>query len=345
MGTKPHKRYNPLSDEWVLVSPHRSKRPWQGKQESAEATLETSYDEKCYLCPTNTRITGDINPDYKSTFVFENDFQALLPDSEPLDQKHHLLRSEPETGLCKVICYSPNHNLSLARLSLEQIIPVVETWVDEYTTIGKNEDIEHVQIFENRGAVMGCSNPHPHGQIWATSSTPTLVAKELTNQSNYLQKHNSCLLCDYLKIEEKENKRIVYQNDHFIALVPYWATWPYELLVLPKRHVRAVDELEKIEQESLADMLKSVGVIYDNLFSTSFPYSMGLHQRPTDGQDWQEHHFHIHYYPPLLRSATVKKFMVGFEMMAMPQRDLTAEDAADILKQLPVKHYLEGQGI
>ncbi|MGL1931986.1 MAG: UDP-glucose--hexose-1-phosphate uridylyltransferase [Desulfotalea sp.] len=341
MSTKPHKRYNPLNDEWVLVSPHRAKRPWQGQNETTDTNVDKSYDDKCYLCPTNTRVTGDINPDYKNTFVFDNDFPALLPDSDIQKTAHSLLRSEPETGCSKVICYSPNHHLSIARLKIAEIQPVVKTWVDEYQNLGCKDDIDHVQIFENRGAVMGCSNPHPHGQIWATSSIPSLVEKELKNQQKYKAENNSCLLCDYLKVELSEDKRIVYENNHFIALIPYWATWPYELMVLPKRHIQAVNNLSLDEQYSLADILKIVGIIYDNLFSTSFPYSMGLHQRPTDGGEWEEHHLHIHYYPPLLRSATIKKFMVGFEMMAMPQRDLTPEGAADILNALPRKHYLE----
>ncbi len=341
MTETPHKRYNPLLDEWVLVSPHRTKRPWQGQQEDTAGEDSPSYDPACYLCPGNTRVEGSANPQYEGTFVFDNDFAALQQDSEYSETSHYLLRQEAQTGICRVICYSPYHSLSMARLQEAQIEKVITTWINEYTSLGVKDNINYVQIFENRGSVMGCSNPHPHGQIWATSSIPNIPEKELVQQKKHSQEHNCCLLCSYLEVEQKEQKRIVYENDDFLALVPYWATWPYELMILPKRHFGAVSELSKLEQANLAKALKQVGVIYDNLFQTSFPYSMGLHQTPTDGLSYPEQHFHIHYYPPLLRSATVKKFMVGFEMMAMPQRDLTAEGAADILNNLSRTHYLE----
>lgn len=341
MTEAPHKRYNPLLDEWVLVSPHRTKRPWQGQQEETAGDNAPSYDPTCYLCPGNTRVEGTTNPQYEGTFVFDNDFAALQTDSDCGEDSHHLLRKESQAGICRVICYSPDHRLSMARLQRAQIEQVITTWINEYNSLGANENIDYVQIFENRGSVMGCSNPHPHGQIWATSSIPNIPAKELSQQKKYSKEHGCCLLCNYVEVEQREQKRIVYQNDDFLALVPYWATWPYELMILPKRHLGAVSELNSEEQRNLAKALKQVGVIYDNLFQTSFPYSMGLHSTPTDGLKYPEQHFHIHYYPPLLRSATVKKFMVGFEMMAMPQRDLTAEGAAEILNNLPRSHYLE----
>lgn len=341
MQEAPHKRYNPLLDEWILVSPHRTKRPWQGQQEETASHASPSYAPTCYLCPGNSRIGGSANPQYEGTFVFDNDFAALQTNSVCSANTHLLLRQEPQTGLCRVICYSPDHSLSMARLEVAQVEQVVATWIDEYNSLSMQENINYVQIFENRGAVMGCSNPHPHGQIWATSSIPNIPTKELSQQKKHLKEHESCLLCSYLEVEQKEQRRLVYENDDFLAIVPYWATWPYELMVLPKRHLGAINELNTREQTSLAKALKQVGVIYDNLFQTSFPYSMGLHQTPTDGLTYPEQHFHIHYYPPLLRSATVKKFMVGFEMMAMPQRDLTAEGAAEILNSLPKTHYLE----
>lgn len=337
-----HKRYNPLLDEWVLVSPHRTKRPWQGQQESEDTEVAAGYDANCYLCPGNTRAEGAVNPDYGDTFVFDNDFAALQQDEQVLESEHPLLRQKAENGICRVVCYSPNHSLSMARLSVDQIEKVVVAWIEEYNKLGQLDTIDYVQIFENRGAAMGCSNPHPHGQIWATGSIPNIPAKELTQQARYKEENGSCLLCDYISLELEQKKRIVFENESFAALVPYWATWPYELMVLPKHHVGAISELGKTEQRDLAEALKTVGVIYDNLFKTSFPYSMGLHQTPTNGGKYPENHFHIHYYPPLLRSATVKKFMVGFEMMAMPQRDLTAEGAADILNGLSRIHYLEG---
>lgn len=341
MKEVPHKRYNPLLDEWVLVSPHRTKRPWQGQQEKSSPDSSKSYDESCYLCPGNSRAEGSRNPNYQATFVFYNDFAALQQISEPAESSHHLLLSEPQTGVCRVICYSPDHSLSMARFSERQIEQVITTWKNEHTSLAERKDICYVQIFENRGSVMGCSNPHPHGQIWATSSVPNIPAKELLQEKKHLDEHRTCLLCSYLEIELKEEKRIVYQNEDFLALVPYWATWPYELMILPKRHFGSIIELKEREQLNLARALKEVAVVYDNLFQTSFPYSMGFHQAPTDDGDYPEHHFHIHYFPPLLRSATIKKFMVGFEMLAMPQRDLTAEGAAEILNQLPRAHYLE----
>lgn len=338
---KPHKRYNPLSDEWVLVSPHRSKRPWQGQQEKPATSSQPSYSEHCYLCPGNERVGGEQNPDYTSTYVFTNDFSALLPDNdEKTVDTNPLFRAQPEKGICKVICFSPRHDLSLARFQPEQARKVVDTWTEEFQSLGRYDFINYVQIFENKGETMGCSNPHPHGQIWATGDIPNIAARELENQQNYLTHNKSCLLCDYLQQELERKERIIFTNDSFVALVPYWAVWPFETMLLPRRHVGSLLELTDKEKDDLAGGLIRMGTHFDNLFMTSFPYSMGLHQTPVDGKSHPEHHFHIHYLPPLLRSATVKKFMVGFEMLAMPQRDLTAEDCAARLRQTSTTHYL-----
>lgn len=340
--THPHKRYNPLADEWVLVSPHRSKRPWQGQQEKPAANAQPSYSQSCYLCPGNERVGGEKNPEYDGTYVFTNDFSALLPDNdEEFSDAHPLFRAKPEQGICKVICFSPRHDLSLARMNTTQVRQVVDTWSREYQSLGENSTINHVQIFENKGETMGCSNPHPHGQIWATADIPNLPARELESQQKYLVEYKRCLLCDYLEEELKRGERIVFTNDSFVALVPYWAVWPFETMLLPRRHVGSLLELNNKEKDDLAKGLIRMGIHFDNLFMTSFPYSMGLHQQPTDGGDHPAHHFHIHYFPPLLRSATVKKFMVGFEMLAMPQRDLTPEDCATRLRETSTTHYLE----
>jgi UDPglucose--hexose-1-phosphate uridylyltransferase len=336
----PHRRYNILMDEWILVSPHRTKRPWQGKTEDTTSDEMPEYDETCYLCPGNTRAGGHNNPDYNETFVFTNDFSALLPDSpvEEMNEKD-LLIAQTDNGICKVICFSPKHNLTLAKMEVPDIKKVVDVWTKEYEKIGKNEFINYVQIFENRGAVMGCSNPHPHGQIWSNTSIPTLPAKELETQSKYLKEKKTCMLCDYLFLESKDKERIIFENDTFVVLVPFWAIWPYEVMILPKIHFASLLEMNDDQKMDLADAMHRMGIKYDNLFQTSFPYSMGLHQKPTDGNPHDEWHFHIHYYPPLLRSATVKKFMVGYEMLGMSQRDITAEGAAKQLRELPEIHY------
>lgn len=340
LNQSPHRRFNPLTGEWVLVSPHRTLRPWQGKQEETEGEQLPAHDPDCYLCPGNTRAGGEVNPDYEDTFVFTNDFSALLPESSGISFDDGLFRAEAETGICRVICFSPRHDLSLSRMKPEKVERVITLWQDEYAALGGRDDIGYVQIFENRGAVMGCSNPHPHGQIWATRSVPSIPAAETRSQKGWAESRGSCLLCDYLERERTDGERIVFENNSFTVLVPFWAVWPYEVMVLPRRHMGSILELTGQEKAQLADALVRLGVRYDNLFKTSFPYSMGLHQQPSDGEAHPEWHWHMHYYPPLLRSATVKKFMVGYEMMALPQRDLTAEQAAALLRELSETHFV-----
>ncbi|MFD2101230.1 UDP-glucose--hexose-1-phosphate uridylyltransferase [Flagellimonas iocasae] len=335
----PHRRYNILTGEWVLVSPHRTKRPWQGKQEKLPTLNKPSYDKECYLCPGNVRAGGKTNPNYEDVFSFVNDFSALLPDTEAQSYNEGLLLGEGETGICKVVCFSPDHSLTLPQMEVSEIEKVVLLWQKEYLELGSMNNINHVQIFENKGAIMGCSNPHPHGQIWAQSSVPQEVGKKTIHQKEYWKKHQRSLLGDYLKQELELEERIVAENDHFVALVPYWAVWPYEMIVIPRKHHQDIGQMDGKEKKAFAEMIKTVTTKYDNLFETSFPYSSGIHQRPTEGEEHAEWHFHMSFYPPLLRSATVKKFMVGYEMFANPQRDITAEQAAQTLAQLPTEHY------
>ena len=337
----PHRRYNPLTGDWVLVSPHRTKRPWQGHQEKAQVEEKPSYDPHCYLCPGNSRAGGITNPDYRDTFVFVNDFSALLEDA-PTDRmdEDNLFIAHSERGVCKVICFSPRHDLTLPLMEVEDIRRVVDVWEEEYRRLGEKEFINYVQIFENRGATMGCSNPHPHGQIWSNETIPQIPQQETNMQRHYLETHQSCLLCDYVKKETERGERIVVENDSFVALVPFWAVWPFETMILPRRHAASLSDLTQPERNDLASLMKRLGIRYDNLFQTHFPYSMGLHQRPTDAQEHSEWHFHIHYYPPLLRSATVKKFMVGYELLATVQRDISAESAAARLRELSETHFL-----
>ena len=339
----PHRRFNLLTGEWLLVSPHRSKRPWDGQQEPPDTSKVPPYLPECYLCPANVRTNGQKNPAYTGTYVFDNDFSALLPIkvATQTGSDDTLLRAEPENGICRVICYSPRHDLTIARMQEEQVITVVKTWIGQYRDLGRRPEINHVQIFENRGQIMGCSNPHPHGQIWANSTIPTIPAKETKNQKDYLKNNKSCLLCDYLQREIEENNRILFINESFAALVPFWATWPYETIIIPRFHSATIETLMPSQQVDLARIMIELGICYDNLFSTSFPYSMGIHQQPTDGSEHPEWHWHIHYMPPLLRSKSVKKHMVGYEIMAMPQRDITPEKAAHMLRELPKAHYLD----
>lgn len=339
----PHRRWNPLTGEWVLVSPHRTQRPWQGQVEKLPLDERPAYDPKCYLCPGNPRAGGARNPDYSTTFVFENDFAALRPDTPPgRFETGGLLRAEAEGGSCRVVCFNPRHDLTLARMRVEQIVPVVDTWVAQFEELGANPALGYVQIFENRGEIMGASNPHPHCQIWASASLPNELAKELPAQTAYRDRTGHCLLCDYLAIEEQNRERVVCANDAFVAVVPFWAVWPFELLLVSRRHVADMCAFDGGERTALADILRRITTRYDNLFETSFPYTMGFHQRPADGVPHPAWHFHAHYYPPLLRSATVRKFMVGYEMLATPQRDITPESAAERLRGLSEVHYLEG---
>ncbi len=331
-GNHSHRRLNLLTGEWILVSPHRMKRPWQGKTESTEIPVANAYEPNCYLCPGNTRANGKQNPDYSGTYCFENDFSALQNIATTAHSNNHLLVAKPEKGICKVICYHEQHNLAMGQLPTIELINVIDCWASETTVLGKLKDINYVQLFENKGQMMGCSNPHPHGQVWAQQSIPTAVSKEYAQQSAYYNSKGKTLLSDYLSTEQQEKERIVYQSDSFTVLVPFWAAWPYETIVISNRPYGLVSDMTDSEKKHLAIALKQLTSAYDRLFDCSFPYSMGIHQQPTDGERHPEWHFHIHFYPPLLRSATVKKFMVGYEMMAEPQRDITPEVAAKQLR-------------
>ena len=338
----PHRRWNPLLEEWILVSPHRAKRPWSGSVEPLPPRQLPEYDPACYLCPGNTRAGGHQNPDYSSTFVFDNDFAALLlesPEGPRVEACGGLVREQPETGLCRVICFSPKHHLALAEMVVEEIVAVIEVWVEQYREIGSRQEIAAVTIFENRGEIMGCSNPHPHGQIWANRSIPTLQEKEARSQEAYHAIHGSFMLLDYARWEIEEGIRVVECNEHFAALVPHWAVWPYETMILPRRPVQSMLELNGDERMAWGEIMRRLLIRYDNLFEVSFPYSMGIHQRPTDGEERRGLVLHQHYFPPLLRSATIKKFQVGYEMTGEPQRDITPEQAAERLRSLPDVHY------
>jgi UDPglucose--hexose-1-phosphate uridylyltransferase len=339
----PHRRFNPLTREWVLVSPHRAKRPWLGQIEKTQPEHLPPYDPTCYLCAGNERAGGLRNPAYTSTYVFDNDFATLLPDSprtvEGFASDNPLFVVDATPGLCRVVCFSPRHDLTLPELTLSQIEDVVATWAEHTRQLGALDFVNYVQVFENKGEIMGCSNPHPHSQIWSSSNIPNEPAKELAAQTAYLQEHGRLLLLDYVEEERKRGERVVFGNEHFTALVPFWAVWPFEVMVTAHRPVAALPDLTPAELSALAEVLQRVTTLYDNLFEVSFPYSMGFHQAPTDNQPHPEWVLHAHFYPPLLRSATVKKFMVGYEMLAMPQRDLTPETAAERLRGLSTVHY------
>ena len=366
----PHRRRNPLTGEWVLVSPHRTSRPWQGQLEKLAVIEQPRFDPGCYLCPGNSRAGGETNPAYTSTFVFQNDFSALLPDT-PLGKTnvgihsaYPLFEAQAERGICRVICFSARHDLTLARMTEDELEKVVDVWSEQYKQLSEVPWIGHVQIFENRGAMMGASNPHPHCQIWATSHLPVEPTKEQDRFQAYKRLTGGCLLCDYLKLESSAElemppaspgdelsrkgnwpgRRTVCENDHFTALVPFWAVWPFEILLVSKRHLGSMDELNNEERFSLGSILKQITTRYDNLFEVSFPYSMGFHQTPAQltASARTEWHFHAHFYPPLLRSASVRKFMVGFEILATPQRDITPEAAAVRLREVSGRHYLAG---
>jgi UDPglucose--hexose-1-phosphate uridylyltransferase len=341
----PHRRLNPLTREWILVSPHRAKRPWLGQVEKEPAQSVAEYDPGCSLCPGNERAGEVHNPAYTGTFVFDNDFAALLPDAprQMKKNKPSLLISEPERGICRVVCFSPRHDLSLPEMELPAVERVVETWTEQSADLGSRDFIRYVQVFENKGDAMGASNPHPHSQVWASGHIPNEPAKELSAQTDYYNENHAPLLVEYIAREHKHPERILVANDHFTALVPFWAIWPFEVLISARRPGLArLTDLSSAEATALAEILRAVTIRYDNLFEISFPYSMGFHQAPFDGQDHPEWVLHAHFYPPLLRSATVRKFMVGYEMLGMPQRDLTPEAAAERLRALPDVHYRQG---
>ncbi|MEM7113868.1 MAG: UDP-glucose--hexose-1-phosphate uridylyltransferase [Chloroflexota bacterium] len=334
----PHRRLNLLTGEWVLVSPHRTKRPGQGQVEKGAVEKRPSYDPNCYLCPGNSRAGGYKNPNYDSTFVFTNDFAALLPDTPTPTNTHPLLQSSGVEGTCRVVCFSPRHDLTLPQMALPVIRNVVDLWADQVAEL--SQTYRWVQVFENKGAAMGSSNPHPHGQIWAQTILPNEARKENERQQAYWERENRPLLLDYAQLEIEQQERIVVMNDHWLAVVPYWAVWPFETLLLPRRHVAHLPDLTNIERDALADILKRLLTKYDNLFETSFPYSMGWHGAPSLSTSIDHWQLHAHFYPPLLRSATVKKFMVGYEMLGEAQRDITAEQAAARLRALSETHYL-----
>ena len=334
-----HKRYNPLIGEWVLVSPHRAKRPWQGQEEETSLEVRPSYDQTCYLCAGNVRANGEINPNYKDVFVFVNDFSALQDDSEVFSFNEGLLKAESEQGICKVICFSPDHSKSLAQMTVKDIQKVICAWQSEFISLSKLSNINYVQIFENKGAIMGCSNPHPHGQIWSNSTLPNEIVKKDSQQLKYFKEHKKTILEDYLKQELNLNERIIFENRAFVVLTPFWAVWPYEAMIIPKSSQRDITELPSEETLFFAEAISVLTKVYDKLFNCSFPYSSGIHQAPSNGKKNEHWHWHMSFYPPLLRSATVKKFMVGYELFATPQRDITPETAAETLKFLSDNLY------
>jgi len=338
----PHCRFNPLLREWVLVSPHRTERPWLGRVEKIQKPPAATFDPNCYLCPGNQRAGGARTAPYTQTYVFDNDYPAMLLEVAPLQfDSTGLLVGKSEQGICRVMCFSPRHDLTVPRMSLPELRGVINSWVEQYSALGKIPWIKHVQIFENCGELLGASNPHPHCQIWANASLPNLPTRELASFREYRAEKHSCLLCDYLKLELQLNVRVVCQNDAFAAIVPFWAVWPFESLVLSKRHLASIDQLSGEERDLLGDIMRRITIRYDNLFETAFPYSMGFHQKPTDGGTYEEWHFHAHYFPPLLRSATIQKFMVGYELLGSPQRDVTPESAANRLVEAGEIHYLD----
>jgi UDPglucose--hexose-1-phosphate uridylyltransferase len=339
----PHRRFNPLRNEWVLVSPQRGARPWQGHVDAPEAEGAPAHDPSCYLCPGNARAHGDRNPAYTSTFAFDNDFPALTSDpshpSKP-EVQESLLIAAPERGLCRVICFSPRHDLTLSRMEIADIRGVIEVWAEECAAAAARPWVRYALAFENRGAMMGASSPHPHGQLWATGEVPNEPAREGESFARHRARHGTCLLCDYAAREERLRSRVVSENEAFVALVPFWAMWPFETLVLSRRHIGSLDELIDPERQALADILKRLTARYDNLFEAPFPYSMGFHQAPLNSQEgagaW---HLHAHFFPPLLRSPAIRKFMVGFELLGSPQRDFTPEEAAARLQEVSDVHY------
>lgn len=342
----PHRRKNILTGEWILVSPHRTQRPWQGEVEKQQDEKRPVYDPTCYLCPGNLRASGEKNPQYTSTFVFTNDFSALLPDVQGgKNLTDTFFTAKAERGICRVVNYSPRHDLTLAEMSTQEIRNVIDVWCEEFQTLSAKPFISYIQIFENKGSMMGNSNPHPHCQIWAQEHIPNEVQKEQRQFIRYYRKKQRSLLQDYIRAEQRKKERLVYENETFIVLVPFWAIWPYETLVVPKKKRATILELTLRERDDFADALRVMTTKYDNVFQTSFPYSAGIHQAPTDRKEHPEWHMHMHFYPPLLRSATVKKFMVGYEMLAEPQRDITPETAAELLQKQKATHYKKDKKI
>ena len=333
-----HRRKNILTGEWVLVSPHRTKRPWQGMQEQGKELKTLKYDPNCYLCPGNSRVNNEINPDYKNTYSFINDFSAIL-DVKIENFKDNLLEAHTESGICKVLCYSPNHSLTMPQMDESEIVSIIKLWQKEYKDLGSIENINNIQIFENKGESMGCSNPHPHGQIWAQKSIPTEILKKQNNFKKFYENNNQSMLLAYIKKELELKERIIYENESFVALVPFWAVWPYESMVITKNHRKSILELNEKEVTDYANILKILTTKYDNLFQTSFPYSTGIHQAPTNNEQNNEWHVHMSFYHPLLRSANIKKFMVGYEMFGEPQRDITPEQAAESLRNCSKTHF------
>lgn len=335
-----HTRYNILTGEWILVSPHRTKRPWQGKVESLPADNRPSYDPACYLCAGNKRADGTINPNYSDPFVFTNDYSSLLPDTpEGTININGFLKAKSAKGTCRVISFCADHSLTLPLLTVDEIKKIIDLWCTEVEHIARDKSIKYIQIFENKGEIMGCSNPHPHGQIWSQNSIPLEVHKEILEQEIYFETNGRSLLADYISLELQLKERIVLENEHFVAVVPFWAVWPYETMIVSKRHVQYILQLSEEEKVAFADIIKRLTTKYDNLFEVSFPYSAGIHQAPVNNGQHKSWHLHMHFFPPLLRSATVKKFMVGYEMLANPQRDITAEWAAEKLRDLSEQHF------
>lgn len=331
-----HRRYNPLLDEWVLCSPGRLKRPWLGQTDtpSPASTTRPAYDPACYMCPGNTRASGEPNPDYESVFLFDNDYPALTAPESADDSPNTspLLIAAPVEGRCRVVCFSPRHDMHLGVMTPSAVRQVVDAWAAESERLKTDEGASYVQIFENRGSMMGASNPHPHGQIWASEHVPTIPARKARCQKDYWSQHGRDLLGDYLDEELRRDERVIESNDYWVHLVPFWAVWPFETMLVPKRHVGEVSELDDDERSALAEIIGKLTRRYDALFETPFPYSMGWYQRPRDVDTRDGSRLHAVYLPPLLRSATVRKFLVGYEMTSEPQRDFTAEQACERLK-------------
>jgi len=339
---QPHRRTNPLTGGHVLVSPHRAKRPWQGATAAPSAPKTMAYDPECYLCAGNVRAGGIVNAAYRGVYVFDNDFAALLPDdgsaadADP-GASDPLFRADAVTGISRVICFSPDHSATLPELPREAMRAVVQTWCDQTAELGRT--YASVQLFENKGAMMGCSNPHPHGQVWATSYLPDEIAVEDSRQRAYFAEAGRLMLLDVATREAERGERVVVANEHWLAIVPFWASWPFEILLLPRFAVARMPDLDDEARDALAEIVQQLTTRYDNLFATRFPYSMGWHGAPFDGRDTDGWQLHAHFYPPLLRSASVRKFMVGFEMLAEAQRDLTPEAAAARLREASTVHF------